>query len=274
MGRDALMKTKIFRLKLMATAMLVIAAASFPAQAQSSASGSLDLDSLTITPVSGTISGWTGWSLNALSTTLNSDGGFSQNFDFESSPTVTATTSALVAYASASTTATATSLDNSGISGNASGSILIPGGINESASVSGGNGNYGSLEASFTLSAASSVSFDAIISAAQAMQTDAGGQVLENELTLNLNVDGTPVVFYDNPLTLGPSSTYSSSLTDQPYDGTVALAAGSHDLYIELDDEQQVLETVVPEPSTCLLLLMTLGAGLAWKMSATRGFVA
>jgi hypothetical protein len=262
MGRDALMKTKIFRLKLMATAMLVIAAASFPAQAQSSASGSLDLDSLTITPVSGTISGWTGWSLNALSTTLNSGGGFSQNFDFESSPTVTATTSALVAYASASTTATATSLDNSGISGNASGSILIPGGINESASVSGGNGNYGSLEASFTLSAA------------QAMQTDAGGQVLENELTLNLNVDGTPVVFYDNPLTLGPSSTYSSSLTDQPYDGTVALAAGSHDLYIELDDEQQVLETVVPEPSTCLLLLMTLGAGLAWKMSATRGFVA
>jgi hypothetical protein len=113
------------------------------------------------------------------------------------------------------------------------------------------------------------VSFDAIVTAAQAMQTDAGGQVLENELVFNLNVDGSPVLFYDNALTLGPSSTSTSGPTIQPYNNSVLLTAGSHDLFIQLDDEQRVLETV-SEPSTCLFLLITLGAGFVWKLPAAR----
>jgi hypothetical protein len=198
---------------------------------------------------------------------LNSDGGFNQNFDFESSPTTTATTSASVAYATASTTATANSLDTTSISGNASGAVNIPGGINEEGVVSGGYGNFASLETQFTLSQDSLVSFGAIIDAAQTLQTDAGGQVLENELIFNLNVDGNGVLLYDSPLTLGPSA-YLATGTGPDYalNNSVDLTAGQHDLYIELDGEQDVLETTVPEqPSTCLLLLTTFGAGLVWK---------
>jgi hypothetical protein len=263
------MKPKTIHLNLLVTAVLVIGTASFRAQAQSSASGSLDLDSLSVTPASGTISGWTGWSLGAVSTTLNSDGGFGQNYDYESSPTTTATTSASVSYATASTTATANSLDTSSISGNASGAVLIPSGINEEGVVSGGYGNFASLETQFTLSQSSSVSFGAIIAAAQALQTDAGGQVLENELTFNLNVDGNSVLFYDNPLTLGPSASLTTgTVPGYSLSDSVSLTAGSHDLYIELDSEQDVLETAVPEPSTYVLLLITFGAGLGWKRRA------
>jgi hypothetical protein len=255
---------KPIHFKLLAVMVSVICASSLSARGQSSASGSLNLDSLTVTPLSGTISGWSGWSLDAVSTALNSSGGFNQNYDFENSPTTTATASASVAYATASASATATSLDTSAISGQASGSVLIPGGINESASVSGGYGNYASLEASFTLSQATSVSFGALITAAQSMETDANGQVLENELIFNLNVDGSTVLFYDSPLTLGPSSTYESGPSVLPENNSIDLSAGSHDLFIELDDEQQVLE--VPEPSTYLLLRIPLGAGFLRRL--------
>jgi hypothetical protein len=229
----------------------------------------LDLNSLSVTPETGTISAWSGWSLSAVSTSVNSSGGFNQNSDFENSPTLTAAASSGVAYASASDFATATGTGTSGVSGNASGAVLIPGGINESAAVSSGYGNYASLDAQLTLSQNTSVSFGALLTAAQSMETDAGGQVLENELIFNLNVDGSPVLFYDNPLTLGPSSFSSSGPTDLSYSDSVSLSAGPHNLYIELDDEQQVLEVApVPEPSTYLLLVIALGAGFLWKLRA------
>ena len=272
-GREMRMKPKTFHVRLLEMVMLSMGMASFYASAQSSSSGSLTLDSLSISASSGTISGWTGWSLGAVATTLNSDGEFAQNYDFESSPTLTATTASGVTYAAASATATANSLDTSSISGNAAGSITIPGGINESANVSGGYGNFASLETQFTLSQDASVSLGAVISTAQAMTTDAGGQVLENELIFNLNVDGNPVLLFDNPLTQGPSamSETGTGPDGSTLDSSVDLTAGSHDLYIELDSEQQVLETAVPEPSTYILFLITFGAGLAWKRQAFRG---
>jgi len=253
------MMPKIIDYKLLATTVLAICAASFSAKAQSSSSGSMVLDNLFVSPASGTIT-WssTGWSLGAVSVTGNSDGELDPEFNFASSPG-TASASSSVTYASASDFATATSLDASGISGQASGSVNIPGGINESAFVSGGAGNYASLETQFTLSQDTSVSLNALFTAAQDMETDAGGQVLENEVIFNLNVDSSPALVYDNPLSLGPSASYSTGVTTN-LSASVDLSAGSHDLYIELDSEQQVLETTVPDHGrTCLLLLSALG---------------
>jgi len=255
------MKRKLIHSWLLATTVLLIGAASFSAQAQSSASGSLQLSSVSVSPLAGTISGWTGWTLGAVSTSLNSDGAFSQNFDFEFPPPITtATASSSVPYASASDTATALSTDASSLSGQASGSVLIPRGLNESASVSGGSGNFSSFDAQFTLSQSTTVTFGAIIAAAQAMQTDAGGQVLEDEVTFNLNVDGSSVLVYDNALTLGPSGFLSTSASPTLSSG-ISLTSGSHDLYIELDDEQEVLEMPAPDGGrTVLLLLAALGS--------------
>jgi len=257
---DNAVKSRMFHLRLLAAMVPLLFAATFSTNAQSSASGSMDLDSLSLTPIAGTIS-WSslGWSLGTVSTTLNSDGAFDQNFDFETSPG-SATASASVPYASAGASATATSLDTSSISGHAGGSVLIPAGLNEAASVSGGFGNFGSLETTFTLSQATSVSLSAVITAAQAMQTDAGGQVLEDEVTFNLNVDGTNTLFYDNPLTLGPSAFFSTGANPTLSD-SLNLGAGAHDLYIEVDDEQQVLET--PDHGQTFLLLLGAWSSLA-----------
>jgi hypothetical protein len=258
---------KLIHFRLLATVVPLLCAFSFPAKAQSSASGSISLNSLTVTPVSGDIS-WSGWALTAVSTTLNSDGGLDPESNFGTSPgSVSAISS--VPYASANTLAAASSLDASGISGHAAGSVLIPGGINESASVSGGYGNFASLETTITLSQDSSVSFGAGISAAQSMQTDAYGQVLENEVTFNLNVSGTPTLFYDNAITLGPNGTLATSATPTLND-SINLTAGTYDLYIELDDEQQVLETP-DEGQTCLLLLLALSLLASARAMGGRG---
>ena len=249
----------------------VLCAAALTAKAQSSATGSISLNSLSVTPAAGNIS-WSGWTLNALATTLNSDGEFSQNYDFGVNNPGTATTSASVTYASSSVSAMANSLDGSSISGQASGTVSIPGGINESASVSGGYGNFASLDNSFTLSQATQVTFNLGISATQGLMTDAGGQVLEDEVVANLNVDGSPLLFYDNALTLGPDATLDTGTVTPTLNGSLALGPGTYDLYLELFDEQQGLETT-PEPADLqVMLICAVGLGMrrAWGMPAVR----
>ena len=258
---------KLMHFRLLAAVVPLVCAFSFSAKAQSSASGSISLNSLTVTPASGGIS-WSGWALTSVSTTLNSDGGLDPESNFGNSPgSVSAISS--VPYASASTLAAASSSDASGISGNATGSVLIPAGLNESASVSGGYGNFASLEATITLNQDSSVSFSAGVSTVQSMLTDASGQVLENEVTFNLNVDGSSTLFYDNALTLGPNGTLTTGATPTLSD-SINLSAGTHDLYIELDDEQQVLETPDEGP-TCLLLLVALSSLASARAMGGRG---
>jgi hypothetical protein len=261
---------------LLATTVSAICAASFSVKAQSSASGSMILNSLTVSPASGSIAWSSGWSLGAVSVTGNSDGGLGFGYDFESSP-ASASAAASAPYASASSTATATSLDPSGVSGQVSGAINIPGGINESAFVSGGYGNYASLAAQFTLSQSTWVSLGAVITAAQSMQTDAGGQVLQNEVIFGLYVDSSasPSLFYDNALTLGPGSFYSTGPSPFSLSASIDLGAGSHDVYLELDDEQQVLETSAPDGgNTCLILAAALGSLAAVKAMGGRGALA
>ena len=251
--------------------MAAVCVATLAAKGQSSATGSINLNSLSVNPATGNIV-WTGWTLNALATTLNSDGAFSQNFDFGESNPGTATAPASVPYAISSVSATAISMDNSSISGQASGAVSIPGGINESASVSGGYGNYASLDNSFTLSQSTQVTFNLGISATQGLTTDAGGQVLEDEVVANLNVNGNPLLFYDNNLTLGPDATLDTGTVTPTLNGSLALGPGTYDLYLELDDEQQVLETT-PEPAEVhILMVFTIGLGLqlGWRRMAAR----
>lgn len=247
-------------LGIMASSLLCIA--SLSVHAQSSSSGTLDLNSLTVTPQSGTID-WNnaGWSLGSITSVANSDGGSDQESSFDNP---TATSTATTAYATGTSTATAPGLDVSGLSGNASGSISIPGGINEAAIVSGGFGNFASFETQFTNSMDTSVTISAMLTAAQTMMTDAGGQVLNNELIFDLNVDGNNVLFYDNPLVLGSSASSESGPSPIPLSDVINLSAGEHDVFVFVDSEQQVLETsAVPEPGTMLtgiLLLLPFGS--------------
>jgi hypothetical protein len=263
------MQTRTISFRWLAATVSVLGAACFSVQADSSASGDIALDSLSVTPSSGTIS-WSGWNLDALSTTLNSDGAFSQNYDFNES--LFAGASAGVPYASASTFAEAPAVGTDGIYGYATGNIVLPD-INESANVSGGYGNFASFEAFFTLSQATTVSLSTGIVSSQASATDSGGQVLENEVIFALDVDSppSPTLSYDNKLPyLGPnSSAFEGGL--QTLTGSLTLAAGPHDLYIELDDEQQVVETTAPDyANTFLLLLAAVGSLAAARVMGGR----
>jgi hypothetical protein len=144
--------------------------------------------------------------------------------------------------------------------------VSIPAFLNESASVSGGYGNFSSLTTQFSISGAAggsdSVSFGALLSAAQDLMTDAGGQVLEDEVIFNLLVNGTPVLFYDSPLTLGPSSTLSRSASPS-LNGSMDLSTDpsvTNTLYIEVDAEDQVVEVETPDGGgSALMLLAVLG---------------
>jgi len=243
------------------------------AMAQTSASGSIDVNSLTVTPASGTII-WSGWTMNALSTTLNSDGAFNQNSQFSVNNPGTATASASVPYASANVSATANSMDVSSIGGHAGGSVSLPNGVSKSAAVSGGFGNYASFDNSFTLSQSTTVAFNLVASATQSLETDAGGQVLADEVILNLNVNGNSTLFYDNNLTLGPSSQFDTGTVSPTLSGSLSLAAGSYDLYLELDNEDLAVEAT-PEPSNLhamLLVSMAGGVGLWWRRTKRTNF--
>jgi hypothetical protein len=219
-------------------------------RADTTASGSLDLSSISAASDSGSIS-WDGtWSLNAIASANNSLGELDSPTDFGES--LTATASAAVTWASSNVSATASG--PSSVVGHVDGSVDLPGATATAASV-GDEGNNVTLETTFSLDGTSSanVTFGAAINSLLQGAADANGQVLDDETVVNLQVDGSPVLFFDDSQTLNPGQTLYDLQTPTLTD-TVNLASGSHDLFIELDTEQQALEVIPEMPNVTLLL--------------------
>jgi len=243
------------------------------ASAATTASGSLDLTSFSLTPSSGSLQFQSPWSLSAVATVLNSDGAFNQGLDF--SEPASASASASGPYATANTFANYPAAGGS--FGHADGNITIPSGVVESAAVSGGFGNFSALDVFFAITGASDPSVSVSISAALVSQlvsmADASGEVLHNDAIFNLDVDGSPVLSFSDSAAVGANGLVSRSQTPSLTDSLDLSTGASHELYIELDFESQVA-TVPESGGTWMLFLIglgSLGAGRIRLMQRSQG---
>jgi hypothetical protein len=213
----------------------------FSANAQTTATGSLSLQSLSVT---GSGISWSGdWSLGSYTLGASTDGGI----DF-------GTTSASVLYAGAASSGAAPNPDVSGLSGNVQGAVTLPGGFDEF----GYTTAQSTFETSFTTAGGpQSVSFSAALASSLTAIADLSGNVLYSDDSFNLLVDNQTVLFFSDVVSAAPGQSaidiQSPSLAD-----TVSLADGTHDLYLELDTEQSAYTT--PDTGGTFALLL-LGAG-------------
>jgi hypothetical protein len=243
---------------LVAGAVLALSTASL-LNAQASTSGSLDLSSFSATPAAGSIS-WSGtWTLNAVSSSNNSVGGLDFGFDFGESANASA--SSAVTWADGNVSGSASG--PSSVAGHVDGSVNLPATSGLEAAV-GSFGNNVTLETQFSLdgAAGANVTFAAEIRSLLEGITGPDGQVLHDETILNFNVDGSTVLFFDDLRTLGPDQALVDLQTPSLSD-TVNLAGGPHDLFIELDTEQQAI--TVPETPCPLVLAEAAGFLLALR---------
>lgn len=215
----------------------------FSARAQTTATGSLDLQSLS---VNGSGVSWSGaWSLTSYTFAASTDGGIDQE-----------TASASVLYASATSSGLAPNPDVTDLAGSVQGAVTLPGGFNEF----GFTTAQSTLETSFTTAGGpQSLSFSAAIASSLSAIADLSGNVLYSDDSFILNVDYEPVLFFSDSL----SATPGQSVTDIQgplLTNAVSLNDGTHDLFIELDTEQSAYTTPVPdEAGTLVLLLLGLG---------------
>lgn len=223
--------------------------------------GSLDLNGVTLTPSVGTVS-WAPWSLNAFSSAANSDG----TVDIESGAGATsASASASVPYAQAASSA---AVSGSGtLSGQISGTVNIPSGIIESASV-GNSGNYSSWQSTFSIvggSGVESVNVGALLSSTLKSITDSMGWVLQNDDIFTLNINGNNVLSFNDSLPAGPSQNLSSIQDPVNFSQAVSLDSGlTHTIFISINVEQEA-EAVPDQTSSLLLLGLGLGVLVAGK---------
>jgi hypothetical protein len=150
-----------------------------------------------------------------------------------------------------------------GIFGEVTGTVSLPAGINEAASVFPAQS---SLENLFTITGATgfvNVTFGALLSSVLSAQADAGGQVLQNDDIFNLDVDGTTVLSFDDQELAGPDG-FAADAMNPILSGTISLDSSvAHDLFISLEYDPQAEEMPVPEPGATWLLLLLGGGFLA-----------
>jgi hypothetical protein len=233
------------------------------------ASGQLDLEGISLTPSSGSIS-WSGWALNSYSSSADSSGA-SDMMGPQSGSTATSA-SAAVPYATTSTSAGVSG--SSALSGQISGAVALPSGPSASATV-GNAGNYSSWEnQQFSIVGASglvSVSVSAMLQSSLAAFTDSMGSVLENDVIFNLNIDGQNVLTFYDSLTAGPDQNLSHPLSSSDPAGSITLDSSmTHDIFVSIDDEQEAV-TVPEQTSSLVLLLVGIGAlGLGRELGTFR----
>jgi hypothetical protein len=170
-----------------------------------------------------------------------------------------------VTYAGAAGTAVVAPL-----SGAASSYANIPGAINVEADSTG----TGSLSNSFEITGGTGsvdVTFSVLIAGSNSVTTDQFGVLAQSETVFGLEVNGQPVLPFDQLLVVGPSSSNSSTF-NQTLSNTVSLNFGTtYSLVAEADSESQAIDTT-PEPATASLAfigLAVLGAYIRRKRIQT-----
>lgn len=174
---------------------------------------------------------------------------------------------------------------------NATGSASIPAatvgafsGVNIGAAASASSTGQGALGPAFGLgqglfeitspaNTSVTVTFDATLHVNQFLQTDANGVTASSEATFLLllpDLPNQPLLFFDNPLTIGPSAVGSFS-GNPSLTGSVTLQTNTqYTLIAEADSESSGLNTV-PEPSTRSLLGPALAVLLAYGCRRVAG---
>jgi hypothetical protein len=210
-------------------------------------STSLSLTNLQIIPNSGTLI-LSPVSVSAFAQALDSLGGFSQSDD---NPANAATT-----VASASGEASAAAL-----TGSVTANVNLPGNFDGFANSEGQALLSGTFEITGTTSPVN-VTFNALLSINQFLQTTGGGQSASSETIFTLllpDLSPDPILFFDNPLAIGPdqalsygdSPTLTTSMTLDPNTPYSFVAS--------LDGEVPNAVNITPEPSSLGLALTLVG---------------
>ena len=217
---------------------------------------SLSLTGLSITPASGSVQLQTPFSASAFAQTQDNLGGSGQQFN-------TVSGRATSASASTSLTSATATASVSGLSASASGSVNIP--EISAFGAATANGGPGSLMGSFEIvgtSGSVSVDFAASLTGSQSLFANGGGESAKSEIVFSLllpAVSSSPLLFYDNPLSMGPDmsliSPYSNTLTD-----SVMLQANTPYLLIGNVDSESSGFSIIPEPSLAVLTALALCA--------------
>jgi hypothetical protein len=227
--------------------------------ADSMGSSSISFSDLEITAAGGTVSFGT-WSSQAFAQAQNSLGGLDS--DFTSNSGSSSAASAAVTFANAAGNASVTPLG-----GAASGISNVSGTIGQAVTTGQGILSTSTFEITGGTGVVN-VTFSTDLSGEVQAANDAKGVLATAEATFILDVDGTPDLFFDLPISAGPSasivSTFGPDLTS-----TMSLEFNTpYSLYVEADAETSAYN--VAEPTTAVLLLIAL-FGVAACVYAAEG---
>jgi hypothetical protein len=224
-------------------------------------SSSLDLSQLQIVPTEGTVEFLSPWTAQVFVQAQDSLGGLDQHFNSVNDSATSA--SASTALANASGAASFQSLGASAASG-----VNIPD-ISANAS-SSSNGSFpGSLSGTFEIVGATgpvTVVFKAPLMVNQFLSANGAGisassEVIFNLLSPDIN-GGSPLLFFDNPLSIGPNDSISFAASPMLTDSVTLQPNTPYFLIAEVDAESSGL-SAVPEPSFLLLIALGLSVLLA-----------
>jgi len=225
-------------------------------------STSLSLNQLTITPQSGSLQFVTPtnsppacMSAHLCSTAFaqasNSLGGFAQQYNVADNGTATANAS--IALANATTTASVPTLK---ASANSAVNIV---GLEASAS-SSAFGNPASFVGTFMVTVDTTLEISAMLAIDQSLFTDSAGLFASSETIFSLTLDNGDIpVFFDNPMSIGPSAS-AAFIQNPTLTGSTStlLANTEYSIFIQTDAESSGA-TLIPEPSALYLLVTVLG---------------
>ena len=206
------------------------------------ANSSMRMQSLTITPASGTI--MFSPTAQSFAQAQNSLGQLVSNSDSG----VTASSSAAVIWANANGSANSISQTVS-----SSANVNIPNVTGAANSV--GRGSI--FDTAFSITGTSgpvSVQFSVALPYSQSLMTDIYGVQATSEVIFDLTVDGSTVLFLDSPFAIGPSTSLATSGSPTLTNSMTLTAGQTYDLYMEVDSESSGINTT-PEPATLTLLL-------------------
>ena len=209
------------------------------------ANSTIAFSNLQITPSTGTIIFLYDWTAEAFAQAQNSLGQLAQQFD--SSFGGAAAANATVTFATSAGNASATNL-----TGSASSSVNIPGTTTAQALSVG----HGTLFNFFLITDGTGdvdVNFSVDLTGNLNVFTDAFGQLAQTETIFALELEGNPILFRDDILSIGPSSSSALAFSQALQDTRTLQFDTPYFVLAEADSESQAIN--IPEPSTVTLML-------------------
>lgn len=233
-----------------------------PAQATAIAMSNIAAVNLSITSAQGTIT-FDPFTLFAFAQAQNSLGDLDAQFDFD--PSNPAVANAMVTWADGHAT-----IGSSAWS--ASSNVNIPGSAEGAANSQG----QGSLESGFTIACTgpscgsdTQVTFSVDLSGQLDVMTDLYGQLATTETIFNLDLDGTPLLFDNRILSIGPNDAQSQIFAFTLSGSQTLLYDTPYSFLVHVDSESQAINT--PEPASITLLCLGLAVALRFRRGRVVG---